>query len=40
MITKCNKCENEKAGNNTFVTLNQESLIMRNKICQALIKRY
>jgi len=28
----------QKTENNTFVILNQESLIMRNKICQTLIK--
>jgi len=38
MITKCNKCEKAKGENNTFVILNQEFLIMRNKICHVLIK--
>jgi len=28
----------QKAENSTFVILNQEYLIMRNKICQTLIK--
>jgi len=39
MITKCEiSVRRQKAENSIFVILNQESLIMRNKICQTLIK--
>jgi len=40
MTTKCDNCEEaKKTENSTSVILNQESLMMRNKICQTLTKR-